>query len=168
MSINDKIENRKLFTGFCEYTYYRPDLYDFVVDNWTDPDILFKVKILGRYKRLYRWTDEECLKFITDNLEESRGHEVNGEWYAYDWGSGENKVATGHKMHLPELDHIDPKAHGIDNSPSNFRIRVKRLNENKGDTNTDQERIATIIDMWDDIEDKDSVREYLTDLLKLS
>lgn len=150
--INLKIKQRRLFTGFDESTYYRQELYDFVVDNFTDPDVLFKVKIFGRYKQLYKWTDSQCQKFIDDNIEYARGYEVNGKYYLYDWGAGENRI-TYDKMHEPNLDHILPRERGGENTPENMRIRSRRLNENKGNTNSDQERYATIVDMLNDMDD---------------
>ena len=74
--------------GFCERTYYTQELYDFWVDNYADPDVLFKVKIWGKYKMKYKWSDAQTDQWIKENLEESKGFDVNGIWYAYDWGSG--------------------------------------------------------------------------------
>lgn len=165
MSINEQIAERKLYPGFDESTYYRQELFDYVVDNYGDPDILFKVKIFGYYAKRYKWTDEQAAKFIEDNLEDSRGYSVNGEWYAYDWGVGENNV-TKDKMHEPNLDHIIPKERGGADAPDNMRIRSRRLNENKGNTSTDQERWATIVDMWNDIEAKERYTDLLENLLK--
>ena len=157
MDVNSQIASRKLFTGFCERTYYTQELYDFWVDNYADPDILFKIKIRGKYQKKYKWTDAQTEQWLADHLEESRGFDVNGTWYAYDWGSGENKIRPMNKMHEPNLDHIIPREQGGTDDPENLRIRCRRLNENKGNTNSDQERYATIIDMIDDIEDP----EYL-------
>ena len=162
-TINESIENRKPYTGFDDNTYYTQALFDFVVDNFQDPDVLFKLKILGKYRKTYRWTEQQAWDFINANLESSRGHDVNGTWYAYDWGSGENRV-TKDKMHEPNLDHIIPREQGGSDDPENMRIRCRRLNENKGNTNTDQERWATIVDMWNDIEDKE---QYLDQYLSL-
>jgi len=50
------------------------------------------------------------------------------------------------------LDHIDPHSLSKDNRPENFRIRCRRLNENRGNTNSDKERRATIIDMFNDMD----------------
>lgn len=164
MSINDQITSRKPYTGFDENTYYRQELFDYVVDNFTDPDVLFKIKIMGYYAKRYKWTDEQAEKFIADNLEDSRGYTVNGEWYAYDWGVGENNV-TRDKMHEPNLDHILPRERGGADTPDNMRIRSRRLNENKGNTNTDQERWATVIDMMADFDSEDE-RKKLVEFLQ--
>lgn len=158
--INDQIKTRKLYTGFDESTYHRQDLFKMRVRNAKDPHILFKIKILGHYKGIYKWTDEQCQEFIDNNIHESEGHEVNGIWYAYDWGTGYNSV-TKNKMHEPNLDHIIPRERGGSNEPSNMRIRCRRLNENKGNTSTDQERFATIVDMFNDMEDIEEKRKVL-------
>lgn len=163
-AINTLIANRKLYTGFDEATYHRPALFSLCVKNHRDPNLLFKVKIFGYYKRIYKWSDDECQRFIDQNLSESQGHTVNGVWYAYDWGTGYNKI-TKDRMHEPTLDHIIPKERGGDNSPENMRIRCRRLNENKGNTHSDQERFATIVDMFDDIESPD-VRHAIIELLQ--
>lgn len=160
-TINENIQSRKPYTGFDDSTYYTQDLFNFVVDNFNDPDVLFKLKILGMYRKKYKWTEQQAWDFINANLEESRGHDVDGTWYSYDWGSGENSI-TKDKMHEPNLDHIIPREQGGEDIPENMRIRCRRLNENKGNTNTDQERWATVIDMLNDIEDK----EYYGSLLK--
>lgn len=168
--INESIKNRKLFTGFDESTYYRKSLYDMVADNADDPLILFKVKIFGFYKYRYRWTNKDCQKFFDSHKENALGHEVNGVWYYYDWGSGENKV-TNDAMHEPTLDHILPREQGGTDAPENLRIRCRRLNSNKSNTNTDQERYATIMDMFHDIEDHELKRrlvEYLREMVDLN
>jgi len=170
MDVNTLIETRTLYTRFNEYTWYTQDLYGFWVANYNDPDILFKIKIKGKYKKLYKWTDKQCDKFIEDNLEDSRGYSVDGEWFAYDWGAGNNKITPVDKMHQPNLDHIIPRSEfkkyggsrpGNPDVPENMRIRVRRLNENKGDTNTDVERWATIYDMLDDVDDRAVIRAKL-------
>lgn len=160
MIINEQIENRKLFTGFDDSTYYTQDLFNFVVDNITDPDVLFKLKIYGYYKRRYKWTTEQCDYFIDNNITEAQGHDVSGTWFAYDWGSGENSV-TNNRMHKPHLDHIIPREQGGEDVPENMRIRVARLNESKGNTNSDIERFAIVLDMLNDIEDKELYRDKL-------
>lgn len=155
---NDRIKARLLYTGFDESTYFTRELFSFAVKNEDDPDILFKIKILGSYTKKYKWTNEQAWKFIETNLEYSRGYHVGERFYAYDWGSGENKITPIDKMHEPNLDHIIPREQGGDNSPSNFRIRSRRLNENKNNTNTDEERIATILDFINDVEDKELLK----------
>jgi len=169
MDINEQIENKKsnLFSGEHDSTYYTRDLFKFVVNNITDPDVLFKIKIYGYYKRKYKWTKEQADKFIKDNLEDSRGYYVNGTWYAYDWGSGENSV-TNDKMHKPHLDHKDVRSKGGSDDPENMRILSARQNENKGDTDNDQERWATIVTMWNDIEDKEKYADLLKSLPTIS
>lgn len=150
--INAEIKARKLYTGFDEGTYHKQDLFVLRCKEAKDPNVLFKIKIFGHYKNVYKWTDEECQRFIDNNIHEAAGHSVNGVWYAYDWGTGYNSV-TKDKMHEPNLDHIVPRERGGSNSPDNMRIRCRRLNENKGNTHTDQERIATIHDMLNDMDD---------------
>jgi len=162
--INERIRARKLYTGFDESTYHRHDLFKMRVQQAKDPHLLFKIKIFGHYKNVYKWTDEECQQFIDNNIHESEGHTVNGVWYAYDWGTGYNNI-TRNKMHEPNLDHIIPKERGGSNKPDNMRIRCRRLNENKGNTNTDQERFATIVDMFNDMEDQ-GMRRAVIELLK--
>jgi len=150
-TLNEQIQNRVFTTQYDDDTYYTQDLYDYLIDNINDPDILFKHKILGFYKQKYKWTKEEALEFIENNLEKSRGHYVIDEWFSYDWGSGLNSI-TKDKMYSPQLDHIIPKSEGGTDHPSNMRIRDARLNQNKGDTNTDIEFVASILDMISDLE----------------
>ncbi len=61
---NERIQTRKLYSGFDETTYYTQDLFKFAVRNYQDPDVLFKVKILGKYKKDYKWTDKQAMSFI--------------------------------------------------------------------------------------------------------
>ena len=163
LSINESIKTRKLFTGFDDYTYYQKHLYDMVADNTQDPLILFKVKIFGFYKYRYKWANADCRWFIDHNSKDALGHDVNGIWYAYDWGAGENKL-TEDAMHVPNLDHINPKECGGTDRPENIRIRCQRLNFNKSNTNTDQERYATILDHFNDIADVE-LRRRLVEFL---
>jgi hypothetical protein len=163
--INEKIKARKLYTGFDESTYHKQDLFKMRVRQAKDPDLLFKIKIFGHYKNVYKWTDNDCQKFIDDNIHESKGHTVNGIWYAYDWGTGYNSI-TKDKMHEPNLDHILPKERGGKNTPENMRIRCRRLNENKGNTNSDQERYATVEDMLNDMDDEELRRDLIRKLFK--
>jgi hypothetical protein len=163
--INEKIKARKLYTGFDESTYHRQDLFKLRVKQAKDPHLLFKIKIFGHYKNVYKWTDEDCQKFIDNNIHESEGLTVNGIWYAYDWGTGYNSV-TKDKMHEPNLDHIIPKERGGKNTPENMRIRCRRLNENKGNTNSDQERYATVEDMLNDMDDAELRRDLIKKLFK--
>jgi hypothetical protein len=152
--MNTDITSRVPYSGFDEATYYSKELFIFFVNNYDDPDVYFKLKILGKYAKDYKWTTEQALEFIDTHLEDSRGYYVGDTFYMYDWGSGENKIKPIDKMHEPNLDHILPREQGGDNVPSNFRIRSRRLNENKNNTNSDAERVATIQDFADDIEDK--------------
>jgi hypothetical protein len=163
---NELIANRKLYTGFDESTYYTQDLFRFTVRNFTDPDVLFKVKILGKYKKDYKWTEEQAWEFIEKHLEDSKGYYVGDDFYAYDWGAGNNKIKPIDKMHEPNLDHIEVRSGGGSNDPSNFRLRSRRLNENKNNTSTDAERIATIKDHLGDIEDVNLIKELLLELNK--
>jgi hypothetical protein len=161
--INAKIKARKMYTGFDESTYHRQELFGMRVKHAKDPHVLFKIKIFGHYKNIYKWTEEQCQSFIDNNLHESEGHTVNGIWYAYDWGTGYNSI-TKNKMHEPNLDHIIPREQGGKDVPENMRIRCRRLNENKGNTNSDQERFATIVDMFNDMEDE-AMRRTVVELL---
>ena len=163
-NINEQLANRKLFSGMDESTYYTKELHGHACNNMQDPDLLFKIKIYGYYKIKYKWTKEQCDWFIENNIHESRGHVVKDVQYDYDWGAGENSV-TNESMHKPHLDHILPKEQKGKDIPENMRIRVKRLNENKGNTNSDQERIATILDMAKDMEDVQNI-QYCIDELK--
>ena len=159
--INQTIFDRELFTGDEESTYY--NLYDFAVDNYEDPYLLFKIAIYGYYSRIYKWTKEEADKFIEDQKEYSIKWTDGIQDYYYDWGKGKNKM-TDHVLHTPHLDHIIPKSLGGTDKPDNMRIRCRRLNENRGNTNTDEERRATIIDMFDDME-YESQQDLLSYLL---
>ena len=69
--INQTIFDRELFTGDEESTYY--NLYDFAVDNYEDPYLLFKIAIYGYYSRSYKWTKEEADKFIDYVLSVTKG-----------------------------------------------------------------------------------------------
>ena len=155
LDFNNKIKARILYTGFDEATYFNRELFAFAVKNKDDPDILFKIKILGSYAKKYKWTTEQAWEFIEMNLEESRGHYVGEQFYEYDWGSGENKIKPIDKMHEPNLDHIKTKESGGSDSHENMRIRSRRLNENKNNTNTDEERLATVLDFIKDFENKE-------------
>ena len=149
--INDRIRNRPLHTGFDENTYFNQALYDFAVDHYDDPLVLFKIKIYGYYAPKYKWTREQADWFISHNSKDAVGHSDGKNEYLYDWGRGHNKI-TNHMMHEPNLDHIDPRSISKNDKPENFRIRCARLNENKGNMVTDRERRATIIDMFMDME----------------
>jgi len=164
--INSKILGRRLATQFDENTYYTQQLYNFWVDNEHDPDVLFKIKVYGYYKQNYKWSQEQADKFIQDNLESSRSWEINDTEYFYDWGAGINKI-TWDKMHEPNLDHIVPKEQGGEDTPENMRIRCRRLNENKGNTNSDIERVASIVDLAEDIEDTDIKKQCLIELKRI-
>lgn len=148
--INQAIRERGLYPSPDDGTYYTQELYDYAVDNIDDPDLLFKIKIMGFYARKYKWTREQAEWFIGEHLAESRSHSDGEREYLYDWGAGHNKI-TGDMMHEPNLDHIDPRSRRGSDDPSNFRIRCARLNENRGNTVSDNERRATIIDMFNDM-----------------
>ena len=150
MNINEQIQNRILYSGFDDSTYYTQDLFKFVVTNINDPNVLFKLKIYGYYKRRYKWTDKECQWFIDNNVESSVSWTSNGVTYLYDWGSGENSI-TNDIMHKPHLDHFIPKSKGGSDKPENMRIRVQILNESKGATDSDAQRIAIIEDNFHDL-----------------
>jgi hypothetical protein len=136
-------------------------------NNYHDPHLLFKIAIYGYYSKLYKWSKDETDKFIEDHKEESIKWSDGVREYYYDWGKGNNKV-TENYFHVPNLDHIDPYSLSKDNRPENFRIRCRRLNENRGNTNSDKERRATIIDMFNDMDaaEKQNLLEYLTNQLK--
>lgn len=163
--INQSIKDRELFTGDEESTYY--NLYDYAVDNYEDPYLLFKLAIKGYYQKLYKWTDAETDKFIEDNKEVSVKWTDGIQDYYYDWGKGKNKVTEDY-LHVPNLDHIDPHSLSKDNRPENFRIRCRRLNENRGNTNSDKERRATIIDMFNDMDtaNQEDILKYLEAIKK--
>jgi hypothetical protein len=145
--INDLIKNRQLHPGNDENTYYSPELYDFAVDNHDDPFVLFKIKVYGYYQKRYKWTREQADWFIENNIAEAYSHSDGSQEYLYDWGKGKNKVSNN--------DH-----------PSNFRIRCARLNENKGNMSTDQERRATVIDTLKDMSEssRNELLSYLDNL----
>jgi hypothetical protein len=69
-------------------------------------------------------------------------------------------------MHEPNLDHINPASLSNNDHPSNFRIRCARLNENKGNMSTDQERRATVIDTLKDMSEssRNELLSYLDNL----
>jgi hypothetical protein len=160
--INKAIVNRELFTGNEESTYY--NLYDYAVDHYDDPYVLFKLSIYGYYKGRYKWTKEQADWFIEHNLSQSVKHSDGRQEYLYDWGKGKNSV-TDNPMHFPHLDHIIPKEQGGTDDPKNMRIRCKRLNESKSNINSDRERRAVILDNWNDM-DLDNRKQLLEDLAK--
>lgn len=164
--INDAIRSRALHTAPDDSTYYNLDLYNYAVDNESDPDLLFRIKVLGFYRTKHKWTRAQADWFIEHNISESRSHSDGEQEYLYDWGRGLNKV-TAHMMHEPNLDHIDPVSKSNNNDPSNFRIRCARLNENKGNMTSDMERRATIIDMFRDMQsdNQQSLIEHLNKML---
>lgn len=163
--INERISARSLHPGYDEGTYFTQDLYDFAVDNYQDPLVLFKVKIYGYYAPKYKWSKSQADWFIETNSKDAVGHSDGIHTYLYDWGRGHNKI-TDHMMHEPNLDHIDPRSLSKNDTPENFRIRCARLNENKGNMISDRERRATIIDMFMDMSEKERVLllEHLRDL----
>lgn len=160
--INSLIANRNLFPGYDEFTYYTQDLYDYVCDNQNDPLILFKLKVYGYYAKKYKWTKKQAEQFIKNNSADAVKHTDGTQDYFYDWGKGKNQV-TDHPMHEPNLDHINPKSLSRDNNPDNFRIRCARLNENKGNMNTDTERRATVLDILKDMnnDERQKLVEYI-------
>lgn len=149
--INNAIQSRELFSGQEEGTYYTLSLYNFAVDHYDDPHVLFKLKIKGYYQKLYKWTNSETEWFIENNLEQSVKWTDGTQEYYYDWGIGKNQI-TDHVLHFPNLDHIVPDSISKDNRPENFRIRCKRLNESKGNINSDTERSAVILDLFGDMD----------------
>lgn len=162
--INSKILGRRLATQFDEKTYYTTSIYDFYVDHQYDPDVLFKIKVYGYYAKTYKWSKSQADRFINENIKESRSWFSGNKEYLYDWGSGKNKV-TQSVMHEPNLDHIVPYTHSKNNDPSNMRIRSRLLNTNKGSTETDEQRIATILDHFDDLENKTAAKKILIERL---
>ena len=149
-TINQRIRSRELHPGYDDLTYYNQNLYDYACDNLQDPLLLFKIKIWGYYAPKYKWSKAQADWFIEHNAAEALSHSDGDREYLYDWGKGHNQV-TDHMMHEPNLDHIDPRSLSRNNDPSNFRIRCARLNENKGNMVSDNERRATIIDMFRDM-----------------
>lgn len=149
-AINEKIKARVLHPGYDDLTYYTLDLYNFACEHYDNPLVLFKIKIYGYYAKRYKWTEEQANWFIENNAQDAISHSDGVQEYLYDWGKGKNQI-TDHPMHEPNLDHINPHSLSQDNSPENFRIRCARLNENKGNMNSDNERRATILDMLEDM-----------------
>lgn len=160
--INQKIKTRVLNSGYDDATYYTQTLYNWVCDNYKDPNVLFKLKVYGYYAKIYKWTKDQADWFIAHNLEDSISHSDGANTYYYDWGKGLNQI-TDHPMHEPNLDHINPHSLSKDNRPENFRIRCARLNENKGNTVSNHERRATILDMFKDMDEESqlSLLRYL-------
>lgn len=148
--INAAIRDRVLHSAPDDGTYYNQELYDYAVDHMDDPLLLFRIKVMGFYRYRYKWTRQQAEWFIEHNIEDAFSHGDGQREYLYDWGAGLNKVTTD-MMHEPNLDHIDPHSLSRNNDPSNFRIRCARLNENKGNMVSDNERRATILDMFKDM-----------------
>lgn len=163
--INQAILDRELFTGDEESTYY--NLYNYAVDNYEDPHLLFKISVYGYYAKVYKWTTLEADQFIEEHKDNSIKWTDGIQEYYYDWGKGKNKVTEDY-LHVPNLDHIDPHSLSKNNKPNNFRIRCRRLNENKGNTNSDKERRATIIDLFDDMDatNQEDLIKYLLSIKK--
>lgn len=151
-TINQQIRSRELHPGYDDNTYYNQSLYDFACDNTADPLLLFKVKIYGYYAPKYKWSKQQADWFIEHNAVDAISHSDGAQVYLYDWGKGNNQV-TNHMMHEPNLDHINPLSLSRDNRPENFRIRCARLNENKGNMVSDNERRATILDVLKDMDE---------------
>lgn len=162
--INQQIQDRRLHSGNDDDTYYNETLYGFACDNFTDTHLLFKLAIYGYYMKKYKWTKAEADWFIETQKENSVSWTDGVQTYYYDWGKGKNKI-TDDYLHYPNLDHIDPHSLSKNNKPENFRIRCRRLNENRGNTNSNKERRATIIDMFldmNDVEEQKSLLKYLS------
>jgi hypothetical protein len=164
--INHLIKNRKLFSGNEDDTYYNEFLYGVATKNFTDPYVLFKIAIYGYYKGKYKWTQEQADWFIETQKENSVCWTDGIQEYYYDWGRSKNQVTKDY-LHIPNLDHVIPKSLGGTDDPENMRIRCRRVNENKGNTNSDKERRATIIDMFNDmgIKNKKLLLKYLKENL---
>jgi hypothetical protein len=165
--INQLIASRRLHSGNDDDTYYNEYLYGFACKNYTDPHVLFKLAIYGYYMKKYKWTQEQANWFIETQKENSVSWTDGSQTYYYDWGKGKNKLTEDY-LHTPNLDHIMPASLGNrpDNRPENFRIRCRRLNENRGNTNSNKERRATIIDMFNDIDDPKEQRDLIKYLTK--
>jgi hypothetical protein len=163
--INQAILDRELFTGDEESTYY--NLYNYAVDNYEDPHLLFKISVYGYYAKVYKWTTLEADQFIEEHKDNSIKWTDGIQEYYYDWGKGKNKITEDY-LHVPNLDHIDPHSLSKNNKPINFRIRCRRLNENKGNTNSDKERRATIIDLFNDMDttNQEDLVKYLLSIKK--
>jgi hypothetical protein len=164
--INQAIRDRQLHQSNDDGTYFTQDLFNFAVDNHDDPLVLFKIKVLGYYARVYKWTVDQAMWFIEHNAKDAYSHSDGEIEYLYDWGRAKNKL-TDHPMHEPHLDHIDPHSLSKNDRPENFRIRCARLNENKGNMVSDLERRATIIDMFKDMDApaQRSLLDYLATLV---
>jgi hypothetical protein len=165
--INQKIQKRLLFEGNDVDTYYTEALYGFACNNWTDPLVLFKLKIYGYYKLKYKWTQEQADWFIENNIHEATFWSDGIREYYYDWGIGKNQI-TKHNFHFPHLDHKNVASQSHDNRPENMRIRAHRLNEAKGDINSDKERWAVGIDNFKDmgLDTQDKFIIYLVSIKK--
>lgn len=168
-AINDKIRIRLLHTGNDTDTYYTESLYGFACQHYNDPHVLFKLKIKGYYQKLYKWSDNETEWFIENNLEESVKWSDGTQDYYYDWGIGQNQISN-HPLHFPNLDHIVPDSISKDNRPQNFRIRCKRLNESKGNINSDKERWAVGVDNFKDMsaETQEGFLQYCKSIQKIT
>jgi hypothetical protein len=162
--INQQIQSRRLHSGNDDDTYYNEPLYGYACENFADPYVLFKLAIYGYYMKKYKWTQEQADWFIETQKENSVSWSDGVQTYHYDWARGKN-IVTKDYLHTPNLDHIIPKSLGGTDAPENMRIRCRRVNENRGNTNSNKERRATIIDMFNDIDDineKISLLEYLS------
>jgi len=113
----------------------------------------------------YKWTKDQADWFIETQKENSVSWSDGVHTYYYDWARGKN-IVTKDYLHVPNLDHIIPKSLGGTDAPENMRIRCRRVNENRGNTNSNKERRATIIDMFNDIDDKEEQRSLLNYLSK--
>ena len=168
--INKAILNRELFSGQEEGTYFNQELYNYFCDNYDDPHLLFKIEIYGYYKPKYKWTKEEADWFIEHNVHESVKHCPDGvtEYY-YDWGRGKNLISDA-LFHFPHLDHIIPRSLGGTDAPDNMRIRCRRLNESRGNINSDIERWAVIADQFNDmdLDNQKKLLEYLQLSIKVA
>jgi len=163
--INQNIQARRLHTGNDDDTYYNESLYGYACTNFTDSYLLFKLAIYGYYMKKYKWTKDQADWFIETQKENSVSWSDGVHTYYYDWARGKN-IVTKDYLHVPNLDHIIPKSLGGTDAPENMRIRCRRVNENRGNTNSNKERRATIIDMFNDIDDKEEQRSLLNYLSK--
>ena len=78
--INQAILDRQLHQSNDDNTYFTQDLFNFAVDNYDDPLVLFKVKVYGYYVTKYKWTRPQADWFIEHNAKDAHSHS-DGEHY---------------------------------------------------------------------------------------
>jgi hypothetical protein len=166
--INHAILSRTLHLEYDENTYFSKGIFKYVLEHLDDPHILFRVALYGYYRKEYKWSNEQTEEFFQLHKHNSVKWDDGFHVYYYDWGKGKNRI-TRNPMHFPNLDHVQPKSIDVNkNGPENFRIRCKRLNESKSDANSDNERRASIVDLFKDMnaEGQQVILSYLNTIKK--